>query len=67
VQHPVIDDHRHDFERRDEAHRKLLQVLYEDIGVAMWWTRAKVPGPTWCETVDRHAVKRWPSLREIRT
>jgi hypothetical protein len=24
-------------------------------------------GPTWCETVDRHAVKRWPSLREIRT
>src|SRR6516164_7434071 len=23
-------------------------------------------GPTWCETVDRHAVKRWPSLREIR-
>ena len=24
-------------------------------------------GPTWCETVDRHAVNRWPSLREIRT
>ena len=23
-------------------------------------------GPTWCETVDRHAVNRWPSLREIR-
>src|SRR5262252_5601853 len=24
-------------------------------------------GPTWCETVDRHAVNRWPSLREIRS
>ena len=23
-------------------------------------------GPTWRETMDRHAVNRWPSLREIR-
>jgi hypothetical protein len=24
-------------------------------------------GPAWHETMDRLAVKRWPSLREIRT
>src|SRR5882672_12567236 len=24
-------------------------------------------GPTWCETMDRHAANRWPSLPEIRT
>ena len=34
VQHPVIDDHRHDFERCSDAHHELLQVPHEDIGRA---------------------------------
>src|SRR5262252_1250360 len=34
MQHSVIDDHRHDFERRGNAHHQLSQVSREDIGCA---------------------------------
>src|SRR5260370_15358962 len=34
MQHPVINDHRHDFERSGDAHHELLQVPHEDIGRA---------------------------------